>query len=395
MTKQLRKGNKDLIKELNRSLVINQIRLNGPISRTTLAKNTNLGLSTITNIVDSLISESYVNEVGAGSSNGGRKPILLKFNENIGSVIGIKIEPKQIIMAIADFNAKIMRKISFDLEGNITKKAMLSKIIDKMESLLSTLDKEQKLNGIGIAISGIVNPSKKILDYSPILNWKDIDFQPLEKHFNVPVLIDNDANVFSLAHLWDGVGKVYNHYIGVTFGVGIGAGIVINRTLFRGNYGGAGEFGHMIIERNGKRCYCGQNGCLEMYTSDQYLIQEAADLHLANTDVDSINIDTLYVAAENGNKDIQQLLIKQGKNLGVGLKSVINFLNPEAIILGGEGLRGMPYVKDGILQEVENNFFSGYEKKINVHISDLGDDVWLIGACALVLEEIFTSPIYK
>ncbi|GGM38718.1 xylose repressor protein [Paraliobacillus quinghaiensis] len=400
MKMQLRKGNRDLIKEINRSLVIEQVRSIGQISRTDLAKKTGLGLSTITNIVEGLIKERIIYEVGSGFSNGGRRPVFLKFNEEAGAVIGVKVEPKKVIFALTDLDIKIILKSEIPLDPEVSNEQLLKLIIREIEALKAHLRTEQHLYGIGIAISGLVDRSKNTLKYSPILNWENYDFSPLESYFKIPVFVDNDANVFTLAHMWSGKWKEYNHFIGVTFGVGTGAGIVVNKELYRGSFGGSGEFGHIVIQREGTLCYCGQRGCLEMYASDDYLIQETKNLvQLGLSEKfkssESITIQDIYVAAQQGDKNVQQLLVKQGENLGIGLKSIVNLLNPEAIIIGGEGTKGMPHVGIGIKKEIAFNFFSKHEQKLNVHMSDLGDDVWLVGACALVLDDKFKAPIYQ
>ncbi|WP_407271179.1 ROK family protein [Radiobacillus sp. PE A8.2] len=400
MKTRLRKGNKALIKDINRSLVIEQVRLNGPISRTDLAKNTDLGLSTITNIVEGLISDDLVSEVGSGFSNGGRKPVFLKFNEKAGAVIGIKVEPAKIIFALTDLNSHILHRSSASLDQHATNEQLLKLITNEINRIQLNVDKGTTLYGIGIAISGLVDRSQNRLEYSPILNWENYDFGPLEDIFNVSVFVDNDANVFTLAHMWSGKWKEYNHFIGVTFGVGIGTGIVVEKNLYRGSFGGAGEFGHIVIQREGTLCYCGQRGCLEMYASDEYLIQEVRSLAKLGLikwmdTLNDITLDEIYRLAQRENEEIQQILTKQGQNLGIGLKSIVNLLNPEAIIIGGEGIKGMPFVMKGIKKELEYNFFSRHNKQLNVHISDLGDDVWLIGACALVLDNHFRISIYQ
>lgn len=400
MSLKLRRGNRELIKDLNRSLVVEQIRQNGPISRTDISKRTELGLSTITNIVDTLLEDSIVEEVGSGISNGGRKPVLLKLNGKHGVVICIKIEPAQVVLAVSDLDIKLSRQKYLPLSKEISNQQFLTLLIKQIGIVLDSFEKEQLLYGIGIAISGLIDRSKKKLVHSPILGWRHVDFRELEAHFKAPVYVDNDANVFTLAHMWSGVGQAYSHFIGVTLGEGIGAGIVIDNKLYRGNIGGAGELGHTVIQREGILCHCGQRGCLEMYASDNYLIKEVLERnsHQLTSSIglsNSNSIDEIYAAAQKDDKTIQQLLVKQGENLGQGLKNLVNLLNPAAIILGGTGIRGMPYVGEGIHKQLDSHFFSGQDNALNVHVSDLGNDAWLIGSCALVLDDVFKAPIYE
>lgn len=396
----LRRGNKELIKELNRALVIDQIRINGPISRTDIAKNTDLGLSTITNIVDELENENLVNEVGAGSSSGGRKPVLLKLRGDSGLVIGVKIEKNQLIFCSADLNAKILSKSHVSLPKKASSHQWISLIIQEVKNILANSNKESNFFGIGIATSGLVDRENKKVIYSPILSWDNVDFSIIGEYFKVPVFIDNDANVFTLAQMWIGLGKEYNNFIGVTVGAGVGTGIVINKQIYRGEFGGAGEFGHTVIQREGSLCYCGQRGCLEMYASDEYLTSEGErQVSLGLTthlqDFENITPEAIYDAAQQGDPYAQDILIKQGENLGIGLKNMVNLFNPGAIILGGEGLRGKEFLLKGVQRELSTHFFIKHHRQLNIHVSDLGEDVWLIGACALVFNDLFKAPIYR
>ncbi len=400
MMNHLRRGNKDLIKELNRAFVIDQIRLNGPISRTDIAKNTDLGLSTITNIIDELEKENLVQEFGAGSSNGGRKPVLLKLNGDSGLVIGVKIEKNKLIFCSSNLNAKIVSKSQVLFHHVDSSKDITSLIIQEIENILANVNKETRFYGIGIATSGLVDRDNKKVIHSPILSWENVDFSPIGDYFNIPVFIDNDANVFSLAQMWIGLGKEYDNFIGVTIGAGVGAGIVIDKKIYRGEFGGAGEFGHIVIQREGSLCYCGQRGCLEMYASDEYICSEGirqVSLGLSTNliEYDSITSETIYLAADQGDLVAQDILFKQGENLGIGLKNMVNLLNPGAIILGGEGIRGKKYLLKGVQKELSTHFFTKHHKRLNIHVSELEEEVWLIGACALVANDLFKAPIYR
>lgn len=395
-----RRGNKELIKELNRALVIDQIRANQPISRTDIARNTDLGLSTITYIVEELQKEDLVMEIGTGASIGGRKPVLLKFNEESGFVVGIKLEKKQIVVSVANLGASVLKKTHVPFSPEWTGEKMISLLIREIENLIKSFVPARRFFGIGIATSGLVDCEKKLLLHSPILPWENLDFSPVGNHFDVPLLIDNDANAFALAHIWTGKVKEFTHFVGVTVGTGVGAGIVINKELYRGAFGGAGELGHTIIQPEGSPCHCGQRGCLEMYAGDEYLVSEGQRLASLGLDtrlkeVNPITPEAIYQLAEEGDVYAREILLKQGEFLGIGLKNVVNLFNPGAIILGGEGLRGGEYLIKGIQREITTHFFAKHRQQLHILLSDLGDDVWLIGASALVLNELFKAPIYR
>ncbi|WP_445486987.1 ROK family protein [Niallia sp. 03133] len=397
--KELRYGNRELMKDLNRSLVIDLIRLQGNISRTEIAKKIGLGLSTVTYIMEELIREKLVYEIGTGDSNGGRKPVLLNFNGNYGHVAGLKIEKNKVKMCISNLEGTILHKDQFCC-SMMDEQQIVSLIIAKLAFFIGQNECVSNLVGIGIAAPGLIDRDNIEIIYSPILPLNHIDLKPIRDYFGVPVLIDNDANVFSLAEKWIGVGREYNNFIGITVGAGVGAGIVIENRLFRGTFGGAGELGHIIIHPEGHLCYCGQRGCLEMYTSDAFLINEwhHSDTKEIQTPLDTgspITIDKIRMAAHSGEKREQEILIKQGQNLALGIKNMIHLFNPAAIVLGGEGVRGGEILINSIKKELAVHFFNKHPNKLQFHITQLGDDVWLIGACALLVSHLFEFSIYK
>jgi N-acetylglucosamine repressor len=394
-----RKGNKELIKELNRSLVIDVVRMKRNISRTDIAKETGLGLSTITNIIEELMKETLVSEIGTGDSHGGRKPVLLKFNGDYGVVVGMKIEQQQVKMCLSNLEGKILHKHQFTYtleEAN----SLATVIIEQLDSFMKRNECATKLVGIGIATPGLVDQESNAVVYSPILKVDHGDLKPIGRHFDVPLIIDNDANVFALAEKWIGLGREYRNFIGITVGAGVGAGIVIDNMLFRGAFGGAGELGHITIYQGDRLCYCGQRGCLELYASDAYLVNEA--LRIVSIGVPTllksftpITPESIVMAAQSGDIYAQELLVKQGENLALGIKNMVHLFNPEAVILGGEGLRESNFLLKGIQKELAVHFFVKHPRKLQFQISQLGEDVWLIGACALVVSHLFKVPIYK
>lgn len=397
---QLRSVNKTLMKEFNRMLVIDQIRSCEEISRSEISKNTGLGLSTLTKIVDELIGENLVCEVGEGVSNGGRKPVLLKFNGDFGYVVGIKIERDRMIFCRSNLEARIMEKKVLSYSRTSSNAEINSLLIDGIRKVISGTRPDQRFCGIGIATSGLIDRDAKVVIHSPILSWENYSFEQVEESFSVPVLVDNDANVFSLGQIWRGLGSQYRNFIGISVGAGVGAGIVINNQLYRGEFGGAGEIGHTVIQQEGTPCYCGQRGCLEMYASDAFTISEAKRLVAMRaptklSELPELSLDGIYQAAEQGDDYAQEILIKQGDNLGIGLRNTVNFMNPGAIIVGGESIRGKEFLLQGLTRQLQTHFFAKHKQELKLHVCDMGEDIFLIGACALVVYDLFKAPIYK
>jgi N-acetylglucosamine repressor len=396
----LRKADKNLIKDLNRSAVINAIRRNGPISRTDLAKITKLGQSTMTKIIEELKNFDLVNEIGEASSTGGRKAILLEFNKVVANAIGIKIMKDHLIFALTDLQANIIKKKTIYFESSLDTQIIINLMKDKIHQLLKENHLETNyLIGIGIAVSGLVNGKEGVVLSSPLLKWDNVNLAaPLKKEFQLPVFIDNDVNAYTYAELEFGYGRNSNQFICISIGDGIGASFVIDKNLYKGEYGGAGEFGHSIISVDGRPCYCGQNGCLETYLSNQSLNLTAQEFYSRYPESDlfrgDINYETITRAAEIGDPLALVLFEQVSKYLSVGLINAINTFNPKKIILIGEALLGKDYFIEKAIEKSKNNFFkSSFDSEIV--LSDLGDDAWLQGAALQAINQLFQPPIYE
>lgn len=398
---KLRIGNKELIKDINRSLVINEIRMNGPISRTDISKNLNLGLSTVTNIVEELENQNLVHEVGEADSTGGRKPILLEFNYNYGYIIGIKIEENNLIFALTNLKSEIIEKRVVPFKKGTNSNTVLNMVVENIEKLITKIPYNKNLMGIGVAVSGLVDQQKGKLIYSGMLNWSNVEIgNILENKFNVPVYIDNDVNAYTLAELWYGHGRELNNFIVVTYGSGIGSGIVINKKLYTGDFGGAGEIGHMVLVVEGRKCECGQRGCLEAYASEDFIVDYIRDniKMYSESKIDlteDLSIEKVYEYAKEGDMLAIDVLRLSAKYLGYGLLSVINLLNPSTIILAGEGMIAKDIILPVINDIVKNNFFKMHEKKVQIKVSELGDEGWVIGASTLAISKLFEIPLYE
>lgn len=383
----IRKGDRRLIQDINRNIVVNTVRESGPISRTAVAKITNLEISTVTNITKYLLEKNLVKEVGEGKSSGGRKPILLEFNYDYGKAIGIKIEVDRILVGITRLNGKIIKK----LEKGFPRKSKPAKVIELIKEGINELDMNPAENviGIGLAVSGFPNDVQGVITYSPILNWRNVELaEPLQSHYRVPVFIENDVNAFTLAEKWYGKGQEHDNFVCVTIGEGIGAGIVIEGELYEGAIGGAGELGHTCIQKDGLECRCGERGCLEVYASDTFLKREGKDI-LSDSSPESI-----IRKAKQGNKKARTLLEEMGHNLGIGLKNVVNLLNPEAIIIGGERAGTFNFIASALEEEIRRHSFPEEAASLEILPAELGKEGWIIGAATLVTRDFFKLPLY-
>ncbi|MCI2424943.1 ROK family protein [Candidatus Acetothermia bacterium] len=379
------KGSKRLIKDLNRAIVVNFIRENGPVSRAAIAAYTNLTQPTLTAIINVLLNTGIIHKNGKGESSGGRCPALFEFNSQYGFIAGIKIEIDRVLLGLIDLGGKLLTRHEEAFPRGSTGKQVLKVLKRGLEQLPNP----GRLLGIGIGVSGFIDMDRGVVIFSPVLNWRNVPIAaPLEKLYKVPVLLDNDVNSLTLAEHWYGAGRPYQNFVCVTVGTGIGSGVVIDNKLYRGSAGGAGEIGHMMIDPDGHLCACGERGCLEAVTADSFLVRTAQDKGIAHS------IEDLLTAATNGDRCAQDIFVMMGENLGIGVKNIINLLNPQAIILGGERMNASPFFLPAFTDMVRHHSFPDVARELIITEAQLGEAGFLIGAGTLVTQAIFEPPLY-
>jgi glucokinase-like ROK family protein len=390
-------GNRDLIRAINRSHILNVIKTYGPIGRAAIARQTGLSPATVTSISAKLISQDLVVEKAAGDSSGGRPPILLVINPKGGYVVGIKLTETHAICALTDLEALVIAKSSLPLSGHNPEE-----VVNDLAQMVLSFLREQKipkkqLLGVGVGLAGIVDAEEGILRQSPIYGWDNVPLRAmLQSKLRIPVYIENDVNTLTLTEKWFGHGQDVDNFLTVTVGRGVGLGIVANGQFYRGQTGGAGEFGHTTINPDGPLCACGKHGCLEAYVGDPGLMR-AAEEAAARGELSAPiqNLDDLLSLAQKGDLAAIQIFDQAGRILGIGVANLINLFNPKKIIISGEGTREGDFLFGPMKESIEQNTMPGLFDPDTVVIAPWGDDAWARGAAGLVLREVFESPIHK
>ena len=321
----LPKANRDLIRSINRSILLNAIKTEGEISRAALAHRTGLSPATVTAITGQLIQENLIFEKNTGDSTGGRPPIMLALNPRGGFVVGIKLMEDHLVGGLTDLNAAILTKdelILPDKEVNTCVESLAS-LVDHL--VRETGIRKKQLMGVGVGLAGVVNSAEGIVKQNPFFGWKDIKLRDLlQKRLRVPVYIDNDVNTLTLSEKWIEPSQTENNFIVVTVGRGVGMGIVINGQIYRGKAGGAGELGHVIIDPQGPLCSCGRHGCLESLISDKALVEQAR----LSLDPGINDLDELILRAET-QTDAANILGSAGTLLGRQLANLVNIFRSQ------------------------------------------------------------------
>jgi N-acetylglucosamine repressor len=390
-------GNRDLMRAMNRSIVLNIVRTYGPVARAEIARRSGLSPATITGISAELIEEGLIFEKETGDSSGGRRPILLALNPFGGYVIGIKLTEHNMIGALTDLKTNVLIKKTRQL-GERSVDAIVESLAELVLNMLqkAALPKK-KLLGVGVGLAGIVDFERGLLRQSPFLGWKDVPLRDLlQERLRVPVYIDNDVNTLTQAEKWFGSGQGIDNFLTITIGRGVGMGIVVNGQFYRGFRGGAGEFGHIVIDDDGPQCECGNRGCLESYLSDPAILREAQAAYQEGVLPAAVeNIEVLVHYAQQGNPAAIEIFQRAGSVLGKGVANLINIFNPQRIIIGGEGVKMWDFLLEATQTAIDCHVMPGLQGDTEIQVEPWGDDAWARGAASLVLRELFESPIHR
>lgn len=368
------------VKKVNQKLLLNEILKNSPISRAKLSEMTGLNKSTVSSQVNTLMKENLVFEIGQGQSSGGRRPVMLVFNKKAGYSVGIDVGVDYVNGILTDLEGTIVLDQHHHLECSspeITKDILIEMILHFIANMPQS---PYGLIGIGICVPGLIDKNQKIV-FAPNSNWRDIDLKSfIQKKFNVPVFIENEANAGAYGEKVFGAAKNHDNMIYASIGTGIGIGVIINNDLYRGVSGFSGEMGHMTIDFNGPKCSCGNRGCWELYASEKALLTSLQTKEKKVSTQDIIDLAHL--------NDIETLHALQnfGFYLGIGLTNILNTFNPQAIILRNSIIESHPIVLHSIKSEVSSRVYSHLDNSYELLPSILGKNAPALGMSSIVID---------
>lgn len=313
-------------------------------------------------------------------------------------VVGVDIGGTKLMAVVYDHEFKVKgrnKRKSKSKSGEPTEERLTKTIQEAIEDA-----KVDSIRGIGVGSPGPLNPKTGVIIDTPNLAWKDFPLaQYLKKRFKVPVVVDNDVNVGTYGEYRFGQIRDCESVLGVFPGTGIGAGIIIDRKIFYGFSGAAGEFGHMTVAVDGPYCGCGKRGCLEAMASRVAIAADVAALAargdapyiLANcgTDLAKIRSSNLADAVKGGDKMVEGVLRKAAYYVGVATGNAINLISPEAVVLGGGLVEAMPelYLEE-VKRGIKEHAMPFLRKNVRIVTAKLADDAVVMGAAHMIAERL-------
>jgi predicted NBD/HSP70 family sugar kinase len=347
-----------LMRRINRSAILKLLRDSSPLSRTQIARKLGMSLPTVMRIVDDLIEERLVEFCGQGESTGGRPSSLLEFNGPAYAILGIDLGESKCLGMIADLSGNIQYEQAISLTRDAPAEAYLQQLIELIDQLLHVpRPSTQPILGIGVGAPGITLVPDGVVVWAPSLGWRDLPLQSiLTKRFALPVSVDNDANLAALGEWGFGANNGAQSLVSITFGTGIGAGIVIDGAVYRGHHQAAAEIGYMLPGVQFLRKHYDQFGALEAVASGHGIIQRAHQLlQQANVPIPAEGLSTEYIftSARQATEWAQQVINDTVDYLSLAIANIGALLDPEVVVLGGSIAASADLLIGPILERLE------------------------------------------
>jgi len=374
------KATRQLTKQHNRDLVLQMIFGNQKISRAEIARLTKLTRTTVSDVVGGLIKEGLVEEVGLGSSIGGKPSILLSLVADSRYLIGLNLMQDKFIGAVVNLCGEIKETVEIPVEGRDGTQALslLYQILDRL-----TQKNWIPIVGIGVGAPGLINTREGIVISAVNLDWQDLPLAHLlEERYGQPISVLNDSQATAIGEFVYGDHPSGSNLIVLTVMHGIGAGILINGQLFQGDGGGAGEIGHVVVQENGLPCRCGRKGCLETVASAKAVVARMQSL---TNSPDPISLDVLESRFKDGDQTARQVIMDAATYLGRSIGSLIGTFNIKTIVLTGDMTRfGEPWLM-AVRQAMSQAALGRMVEGTQLHIGKLDYRACILGSAAYLL----------
>lgn len=364
------------------SAILGLLGTRGPTSRADVARALDVSPATVTQLTKDLIARGLVVELDHAPSQGGRPGRRLGLVQSAVGAIGVKVTADHVAVVDVALDGSVRRSVSHAFDPDAPD------AVDALGHLLAAAvaAHEGHLLGVGVGIPGSVDAQASGVVEAPTLGWVDEHVgAALRRALGVPVLVENDVNTLAVAERLYGHGRDHRTYLVVTIGRGIGAGVVVDGAVYRGATGGAGEIGHVPMALDGPRCGCGSTGCLEAFVGDDALLRSAREGGLEVT-----SSAELRQRADDGDPVAREVYREAGAMLGRALAGVVHTVDPEVVVLLGEGIGAWRHWEAGFEPAFRGHLMPA-RRGVPFVIEPWDEDQWALGAAALVLATPFDA----
>lgn len=404
---RIRTADSALVRQINLSVIMNQLRKKAPLSRAGLAQATGLNKTTVSSLIDELLQRQLVSELGfVTEKKKGHLATMLDLNPAVGFIVGCEIGADFILVVCTNFAPEIIWRHEEHTDPSMGRDAILERARALLnDAIHKGYEQYNTFLGIGVGVAALIDQSNGTMLFAPNLKWTE-PFpirDMLQDWFpQAPVIVDNEANIAALGEHYFGVAQDHDEVLYISAGVGLGGGVVHAGRVFSGVTGVGAEFGHMTMDRQGELCSCGSYGCWETQVSQRALfrhIQTSFErgergilFDLTNRGLEPLTVPMIVDAARAGDAVALAALEKIGSDLGVGIAALVNALNPEMVVCGGILSLAGEFLMPAATREFEQRALRWNREAARVVLAKHGFDAAAMGGVAAVYETILTQP---
>ncbi|WP_042354071.1 ROK family transcriptional regulator [Bacillus rubiinfantis] len=369
-----------LMKKQNKNLVLDIIKHKSPISRMEIAKLTGMSPTSITRMVNELHAQGFVRETELVTSGVGRKAALLDVCSDVLYTVGVEIDTFVIKIGIVDYVGEIVawqsiqRNVAEDYEETLQK---VSQVIGRLIAEQQIPD--GKVIGIGVGIPGSIDYMNGLVKVSDQLKWNNVHLaEDLQQLTGLAVIIDNELKMKIVAESFTGMAKDSQNAVLVGIGSGIGAAIMLNGDIYRGDSNNAGEIGHTVIDPTGNVCNCGKIGCLATYISERAILADSRKVKNVNS------IGDVFAAYRSKESWAINIMDRTTTYIALALSNILCLYNPEVLILSGDTIESLPELKETIEQKCDLYIWEPLKDQLKIVYSQLSNHGVVLGAAIQV-----------
>ncbi|MEW2549927.1 ROK family transcriptional regulator [Streptomyces sp. NPDC047002] len=384
-------GSQSSLHRANLERVVRAVRMAGSLTQAEIARSTGLSAATVSNIVRELKDGGTV-EV-TPTSAGGRRARSVSLSADAGIVLGVDFGHTHLRVAVGNLAHQVLAEESEPLDVDASYADGFGRAETLVERLITTTGIDRtKIVGAGLGVPGPIDVESGTLGSTAILpGWSGINpSEELAARLGVPVYVDNDANLGALGEMVWGSGRGVRDLAYIKVASGVGAGLVIDGTIYRGPGGTAGEIGHITLDEAGPVCRCGNRGCLETFTAARYVLPLLQPSHGTE-----LTMERVVQLAREGDPGCRRVVADVGRHVGSGVANLCNLLNPSRVVLGGDLAEAGELVLAPIRESVSRYAIPSAARRLSVLPGALGGRAEVLGALALVLSEMGDSTLLE
>jgi predicted NBD/HSP70 family sugar kinase len=372
-------------RHLTQQKIIKLLCLRETINQVDISQEISVSPPTVISNINELVSVGMLQIGGVGLSRGGRKPLIVEVNPNFQYTIGTDFLCDSVKVVVFNFKMEAIARKVIAIGKFLTFDEVMDKLIVLMKDiLLSNNITISKLLGVGISIPGVVNENTKRIEIAPNLHITNAHLRKYNRIFGRPVYFENEANAASYAEWQSGAAQGSKNVLYVSITKGVGAGIIINNRLYRGSYFKAGEVGHIVIRRDGRKCVCGENGCLNEYISVDSILRE----YSKKTRKKLHHLADFMALKSRGDAVANRIWEDYVDDFAFGLRTMIFTVDPQIIVIGGEIARYADILIPALSHKLSLTKSHVFKRNNKIIPSKLMEDASVIGV-ALYLRNRF------